>query len=99
MNTDSQEIRLSTDELRTLHWLAANGFRRLLLLGEKGSLGFQSEEEAEKAHWALDHLEHYLPRKEIADASVHRIGAIMSRWPKSKISKPHGQHEDGQPGR
>ncbi len=58
MNTDSQEIWLSRDELGTLHWLATNGFRRLLLLGEKGSLGFQSEEQAERAHWALDHLEH-----------------------------------------
>jgi RsiW-degrading membrane proteinase PrsW (M82 family) len=59
-------IRLSTENLTTIHWLAVNGFQRLLLLGlrERG-YGFQSRETAEKADWALGHLEHYLPKDEM----------------------------------
>jgi hypothetical protein len=70
-----------------IHWLATNGFYRLLLIGEKKrSGGFQSEKQAEQAHWVLDRLEDHLPKDEILDASFDRMGNIAMRWPKGPLS-------------
>jgi hypothetical protein len=59
-------IKLPSDYVTTIHWLAENGFRRLLLLGlREPHSGFQTREQAEKADWALGHLEYYLPKDEM----------------------------------
>jgi len=79
-------IRLSADDLMTIHWLAINGFHRLLLLGERASGGFQIREQAEKAHHTLDRLEYHLPKAEFMDASFGRMGDIVMRWPDSPLS-------------
>lgn len=80
-------IKLSREDLETIYWLATNGFRRLLLLRERGS-GFQSEEQAEQAHQVLDCLEHYLRREQDKDASFNRIADIRRYWPKAPLSAP-----------
>jgi hypothetical protein len=76
-------IRLSTENLRTIHWLAENGFRRLLLLGlREPHSGFQTREQAENADWALGDLEHYLPKDEMkSDYRWDRMTSIVTRWP------------------
>jgi hypothetical protein len=67
-----------------------NGFHRLILIGERGSRGFQTQEQAEKAHWALDRLEYHLPKEEIlTDASFDRMGDIRMRWPDGPLSPPY----------
>lgn len=81
-------IKLSQEDLETIHWLATNGFKRLLLLGERGSLGFQSEEQAEQAHEALDRLEYYLSKEHVMDASFNRMSDIRRFWPKAPLSAP-----------
>jgi hypothetical protein len=60
--SEEGSIKLSAENLATIHWLATKGFRRLVLLGERGPEGFQTKEKAEQAHWALDQLEYYLPK-------------------------------------
>jgi hypothetical protein len=75
-------VTLSQDELLTIHWLATNGFRRLLLIGEKKQTGgFREKIEAETAHYALDRLESHLPKDEVRDASFDRMGKLRMRWP------------------
>ena len=81
-------INISKDDLKTIHWLASNGFHRLLLLGERGPAGFQSEEQAENAHHALDRLEYHLPKDELGSASFDRMGDIVMHWPKGPLSPP-----------
>jgi hypothetical protein len=79
-------IKLEKDHLITLHWLATNGFHRLLLLGERGSGGFQTRERAEEAHWTLDRLENHLPKDAVVDASFNRMGDIAMHWPDGPLS-------------
>ena len=79
-------IKLAQDDLITLHWLATNGFRRLLLLRERGSGGFQTRERAEEAHWTLDRLENHLPKDAVTDASFNRMGDIAMHWPDGPLS-------------
>ena len=80
---------LSLEELRTIHWLAINGFRRLLLLHEKGSGGFLSEASAEAAHQALDRLEFYLPKKEVRDSSFDRMRDLSMHFPEGPLDPAH----------
>lgn len=79
-------IKLSKDDRTRIYWLATNGFHRLLMLGEKGAGGFQTRQQAEEAHWALDRLEYHLPKSEVMDASFDRMGKLMMRWPDGPLS-------------
>ena len=82
-------IKLTGDNLEIVHWLAQNGFRRLLLIGprEKG-VGFQTRKQAEDADWALGHLEHYLPKEEnTPDYRWDRMSSIVTRWPEGKAPR------------
>jgi hypothetical protein len=67
----------------TIHWLAVNGFQRLLLLGlREPHSGFQTREQAWEADRALGHLEHYLPKDEMKpDYRWDRMTSITTRWP------------------
>ena len=38
------DVALSLDDLRTIHWLANNGFQRLLLIGAKRETGASRKE-------------------------------------------------------
>jgi hypothetical protein len=70
------------EDIATLHWLASNGFRRLLFRG-----AFQTREKAERAHEVLDSLESLLPTRN-TDASVDRLGNIGIFFPDGPLSKP-----------
>ena len=82
-------IRLSEDHLLQLHWLATNGFYRLLMLGKmRGDGGFQDRDQAEKAHWILEQFEWHLTRDQIGDQAFDREGAIRDHWPDGPLSPP-----------
>jgi hypothetical protein len=70
------------DDRRIIHWMANNGFQRLLSIGAQMETGgFQEKAEAEAAHHALDRLESYLPKAEVRDASFNRMNKLRMRWP------------------
>jgi len=76
------EVALSLDDLRTIDWLANNGFQRLLLYGAKRETGgLRERADAEAAHYALDRLESHLPKAEVSDTSFNRMGKLRMRWP------------------
>jgi hypothetical protein len=52
----SEGFNFSPEEFQKIYWLAQNGFTRLVLLGERGPGGFQTKQDAEEAHWALERL-------------------------------------------
>ena len=83
------EVTLSLDDLRTIHWLANNGFQRLLLFGAKSETGgFRERADAEAAHYALDRLESHLPKAEGSDRSINRMGKLRMRWPDGPRTPP-----------
>jgi hypothetical protein len=59
------------------------------VIGERGPGGFQTKEEANKAHWALERLGYLLPREIMAtDDAMGRESKIMMRWPNRPLSPP-----------
>jgi hypothetical protein len=83
------DVALSLDDLRTIHWLANNGFQRLLLIGAKRETGgFQERADAKAAHYALDRLESHLPKAEVSDTSFNRIDKLRMRWPDGPRTPP-----------
>ena len=81
-------VQLSEDHLLQLHWLATNGFYRLLMLAKMGGGGFQDRDQAEKAHWILEQFEWHLTRDQIGDQAFDREGAIRDHWPDGPLSPP-----------
>ncbi len=78
-----RSLLLPQTEIETLHWLAENGFSKLLWAGMKGRSGFKNELTARAAHNALDSLEAYLPTDQPEnrwDKSFDRMGLISIRF-------------------
>ena len=84
-------IQLSPEDSLRLHWLAINGFTRLMIIGERDAAGgFRERSQAEDAHWTLERLEHQLPQTEISglDYALDREGDIGMRWTSDPLSPP-----------
>ncbi len=86
------KMELSEKDLRQIYWLAINGFRRLLLLSERGE-GFRDRRQAKEASNALDRLEYELPPDpadpagdHFHDGSFDRRTDIIDHWPDEPLS-------------